>query len=659
MRIDLAGWESAGLRCPDIKVDLRRGQGVPSVTLIQMPNGTGKTTTLQLLNATLSGAAAKWSPEKVRTFRRQGDLAPAGVFKVTLLVDGKPLSIELTLDYDSGQVRFKSTNPGSGGQVPQWHVKPELHRFLAPEFLSLFIFDGEFADRLLDSESSEADRAVDALCQLYLLDQLSDFAGAHWDRTTKAQGAKTTSGLTRWQEAHTRLTARQKTVTEAKAKAKDEITKLHKEAGELTEKMNARLTSGDTTRERHEAAQLALATAEGEVKTGTAALMTSMRLPHALHPALAASLVALRDNLDRLKLPENTSAQFFEELIREDECICGRPMDAHSIEEIKTRAKRYLDADDAGVINAMKSDIEQFAGVIDEDAGFNRVARLSRELTRAVRNVKDAEGQVRALKAQLIAQGDEQLAEWQSRLEKCETSQRTYEDLLKSIEGPGEASEADDKTMSLSQIAKRLVEARDKIAEITKTVTLRRQTDLLQALLKKATAQARHQIKAELLAECNTRLAKILANDPLVIEKIEKSIRLKDQDGASVGQTLSVGYTFLMTVLKRGANDFPLIVDSPANPIDQGVRRKIGKLIPELCTQFVGFTINTERVGFVDTLEANAPDIAFLTLFRKTPGAQRLMKDLPAGRFTETANAVLVVDRDYFYRFDIKDEEDA
>lgn len=659
MRIDLAGWESAGLRSPDIRVDLRRGDAPPRVALIQMPNGTGKTTTLQMLNATLSGTADKWTPEKIRSFRRQGDPRTTAFFKVTLLIDTKPLTIELTLDYEAGQVRYKTTNPGSGGQVPKWHVSPELHRFLAPEFLSLFIFDGEFADRLLDADRAEADRAVDALCQIYLLEEASDFAGAHWDRVTKAQGgAKTSSGLSRWQDALAKLLAREKVVKSAQATAKDSLASLSKEITELADKITARLTSGESTRERHEAAKLALATAEGEVKTGTAALMGALRLPHALHPTLATTLVSLRDNLDRLKLPENTSAQFFEELTREAECICGRPMDAHSAEEIKKRAKRYLDADDAGVINAMKSDIEQFAGVIDEDAGFSRVERLSRELTQSVRNVRDAEGQVRALKAQLIAEGDEQLEAWQARQDECEEKRKACEDLLKIIDGPGDASEPDDKVMSLSQIGKRIGEARGKIAEITETVKLRQQTDLIQNLLGTVTRRAREQIKAELLAECNDRLAKILANDPLVIERIDRSIRLKDQDGASVGQTLSVGYTFLMTVLKRGSNDFPLIVDSPANPIDQGVRRKIGKLIPDLCTQFVGFTINTERVGFVDTLEANSPDVAFFTLFRKTPGAQRLMKDLPAGRYVETDNAVLVDDRDYFYGFDVKDEEE-
>ena len=70
MRIEIAGWESEGLRCPDVAVDLRRGGQVPSVSLVQMPNGTGKTTTLELLNAALSGSAQDWRPEQVRGYRR-------------------------------------------------------------------------------------------------------------------------------------------------------------------------------------------------------------------------------------------------------------------------------------------------------------------------------------------------------------------------------------------------------------------------------------------------------------------------------------------------------------------------------------------------------------------------------------------------------------
>lgn len=662
MRIDLAGWESAGLRCPDVTVDLRIGKKVPKVALIQMPNGTGKTTTLELLHATLSGAAqdaALWTPDKVRKYRRSRDTVSKGRFKVTLLIDGKPLSIELSLDFESGQATYRSTSPGSGGVVPRWHVPPAVHRFLAAEFLNLFIFDGEFANRLLDGDYAEADRAVDALCQLYLLDHVADFTKQFWERASRAQGAKTATGLARLQEYRAQLLKRQKKLKEAVIDGKAEVGDLEKKIAILDEKIRARLSSVTTTKQRFDTAQLEQIEAQAIVKARSADIMAAMRLPHALHPTLGVQLVALRDNLDRLRLPENTSAQFFEELVQEAECICGRPMDEHSIEEIRTRAKRYLDADDAGFINALKSDIEQFAGPStssEEDSGYARVSRLVIELKAAARTAKTAEDQLRALKQQLIDDGDDQLATWQKDFEEATQRHGAVEALLANIEAPGKAHEGEE-TQSLSLITKLLEDAKQKIAEITKTVQLRAETDLIQELLGRAGKIARQRIKEELVKESNARLLKVLANDPLEIERIDRSIRLKHQDGASVGQTLSVGYTFLMSVLSRGNNDFPLVVDSPANPIDEGVRRQIGRLVPQLCSQFVGFTINTERPGFVDTLESCAEDMRFLTLFRKTPGTQRLMKNLPKGRYTESGNAVLVDDKDYFYRFDVKDEE--
>src|SRR5690349_19557196 len=96
MRIDLLGWSSKGLRCPDADIDLRRAGGkLPKVSLIQMPNGTGKTTTLELLKAALSGAAQHWDADYIRDFRRSGETHRHGVFRVDLLIAGRPASWEL------------------------------------------------------------------------------------------------------------------------------------------------------------------------------------------------------------------------------------------------------------------------------------------------------------------------------------------------------------------------------------------------------------------------------------------------------------------------------------------------------------------------------------------------------------------------------------
>ena len=111
----------------------------------------------------------------------------------------------------------------------------------------------------------------------------------------------------------------------------------------------------------------ALADTERDLLAATSAAMTAVRMPLALNSAFGATLVELKENLDLLRLPENTSAQFFEELINEPECICGRDMTEGARHEIITRSKRYLDADESGTINALKSDIDKFASSMGDE----------------------------------------------------------------------------------------------------------------------------------------------------------------------------------------------------------------------------------------------------------------------------------------------------
>lgn len=662
MRIEIAGWESEGLRCPDVSVNLRRNGRVPPVALIQMPNGTGKTTTLELLNAALSGSAQSWAPERVRQFRR-GQESTEGRFKATLLVDGSPLSIELHLDYGSGKVSYRTTNPGSGGVVPAWRVPPSLNRFLTPEFLSLFIFDGEFAGRLLDGGRAEADRVVDALCQVYLLRDASSFARDYWQRESKGDSTRTQAGLDRIRVRRDQLAAREEKVRRELEQTKREMASLEETARRLRAKIRERIDSVEETRNKRDAAEQDRRAAHGDVAERRANLMTALRLPHAIHPALAERLTELKDNLDRVRLPENTSAQFFQELVDEDECICGRPMDQAARDEISVRAKGYLDADDSGVINVLKQDIGRYTGQPGDDVGetgYERVVRLHGELTEAVRRERLADQQIRVLLEDLIEAGDEELQEWQEQEDALEARRKELQELVEKIEGPGVGDSNAETTKSLRVIRREIEVLNGRIAQIQGTVRLRSQTDLVASLLDAAGQCARDRIKAELLDECNDRLSVILENDPLEIERIDRSIHLRGQRGASAGQTLAIGYTFLMSVLNRGRNDFPLVVDSPAGPIDKGVRRRIARLLPSLCSQFVGFTINTEREGFVDVLESEVDDIGYLTLFRKTAGTQRMMLALPSGGYQETDNAVLVEDRDYFLGFDIEEEgEDA
>ena len=109
-----------------------------------------------------------------------------------------------------------------------------------------------------------------------------------------------------------------------------------------------------------------------------------------------------------------------------------------------------------------------------------------------------------------------------------------------------------DPIMSLKLLDKKLNEIRDKIAAITKTVKTE-EPDGRPRLDPGAHSHVRagpHPYRT--CCRNPTPASKtVLANDPLRIARIDKSLHLANQAGASVGQKLSVGYTFLMSALNH------------------------------------------------------------------------------------------------------------
>lgn len=658
MKIELKGWSSEGLRCPDTTIDLTLRGRVAPVSLIQMPNGTGKTTTLQLLKAALDGEAREWDPNLVRSFQRPNDKAATGNFKVDLLVEDRPHTFELILDYTEGQARYKTSSPGSGGVEAGYHPPAHIYPFLRQEFINLFIFDGEFADRLLDPQQAEAEKAIDALCQLYLLHDVAETAEAVWKRATAAKkgSPKTSSGLTQWQSLKSRITAKLAELDKAQKQAEGQIGEFQLRVSKLKELISAHISRNKSDGADYEEAEKALIASEGKVELLTADLMLFVRRPDILHPQIGAALQTLKANLDILRLPENTSAQFFVELSAKDECICGREMTDEAREQIAVRAKEYLGAAESGLINLIKGDIDKFTTYDANADPREDLKRCAAALSDAVRERTKADGTVRALRQRRIEQGDDKLAEWERELEEKKLKISQIEDFLRTIAAPANDAEETDDTMSIALLRKRLTEANRKVAEITETVTLNQQIELLKTIASNARDVARERIRGDVLDACNARLNKVLSHDPVQLSRIDKSLHLAHQAGASVGQTLAVGYTFLMTVLERGQNQFPLVVDSPANPLDAGRRRAVGLLLPQLTSQFVGFVISTERLGFVTNLEAANRQIKYLTMFRKTPGTKKWIDALPQSGVTQSRNAAVVEGKDYFNEFDLEEE---
>ncbi len=238
MKIRLLGWESEGLRCPDVKVELAKS-GYKKVALIQMPNGTGKTTTLNLIRAALTGEAQNWDGDQVNQYKRRDSDIPVGKFILRLSVDDKPLTFDLKLDFSEGGVIYRTTSPATGGVVDGWKPPVSVRRFLTERFVNLFVFDGELANKMLDSKQARAEEAIDALCQLELLEEIRNVAEIHWQQATKEKGAKTASGLTWWRTRKDVLEEKYNKLLSIRAKASSDLKELK---GEIAKSKKLRET---------------------------------------------------------------------------------------------------------------------------------------------------------------------------------------------------------------------------------------------------------------------------------------------------------------------------------------------------------------------------------------------------------------------------------
>lgn len=647
----LLRWKAEGLRCPDHEIKIANTRDTPNrLTLLQMPNGTGKTTALTLLRATLSGEATEWTAEDVRALRKKESDSSTGTFLVECTFDEKRLTVVLELDFEEGRASY-STTYGQGKKVG-FHPPTALRRFLQKDFVRLFIFDGEQAERLLDHRHTNAHDAIDSLFQLKFFDGMQKRVAEYWEAHMDQVKAGDEKGLARRRNRVAFLTQRL-------AQCKDDYAiacanrdrfqeQLDKKRRKFKEQIKAHKQFSDDLRN----AENILNAAKAQVQINANDVLSRFRDPYALLPSIGQRIMNLRVNLDRVKLPESTAREFFVELADEDECVCGRVLDQVCREHIRSQASRYLGSDDVSLLNAMKSDISDLVG----DEPNIHSAHLTGQihvLKDCIRTENEARTNKDMVESQAV-QADPQLEQINEEIDALQASLDEATGHVEKFEST-EDSLGDEQTCGIVVLERRLKDAERKLAEITETLDLRCKRDTLEAILGAAHELARASIGRETVQKANERIASLMPSNRIRIKDIGNCLVLEGQEGGSMGETLSVAYAFLATFFNSASNRFPFIVDSPAGAIDLAIRPRIAELVPKLTNQFVAFTISSERQGFCDRLAKSEKKAVFLTLFRK--GERALDKQARAIKgCVETSDALLVPGYEFFEQFQIDSE---
>jgi DNA sulfur modification protein DndD len=651
----ILGWKAEGLRCPDHEINCCRDDGQTyRVSLIQMPNGTGKTTTLQLLRAAISGSAAadRWSPSAVKELKKRGSDNSHGSFVLRLLLDRRRVTVIMAFDFEAGKISYKTTR--GHGQVNGFDPPHDFRRFMNDNFAKFFVFDGELAQDLLDRDQVQADSVLEALFQISAIRSISAKIQTYWDESTRHVSATEERGLARRQNRLKVL--------------RDRLAYLEGERNRLISAREERASNLERQRQRYDqeikkeearAQRIASATArveklEAAVREDSLEILETLRDPHAVSSVFAEMLQNFKLGLDRVKLPESAAREFFEELADELECVCGRMIDDDIRAVIRSRANGYLGSDDVSLLNSMKTLIFDAVGP-SSDRAEKDLRKTLGELDDVIANAREAQNELESLR--LEAEAEPAVRRAKEKIEELEEAITNTDALLERFESKEDTANDSD-IWGIEVVARRLKDAEDKLAEITRTIRLKVKRDILVTVIEVAYQRGRDGIARDVCAQANERIAELLPYNQIVIDRVDQCLILSGQEGGSVGENLSVAYAFLATLFNRSEHQLPFVVDSPAGPIDLAVRPKIGELIPKLTGQFIAFTISSERENFVPGLkQASGGDIQFLTVFRKGSEALEGM-GRATSNFLESSDGFVVHDEALFNNFQL-DSEDA
>lgn len=654
--IRLLGWEARGLRCPDhqLNFEARQDETWP-VTLIQMPNGTGKTTTLILLRGVLSGEFEDrgiWPKERIQQLQKKDFDDDAGQFRVDLLVSDQRLTIVVNFDFGKGSASYK-TSFGSGQKTG--FVPPSIvHHFLRSGFVNFFVFDGELAEQLLSAEHTDAERAIEDLFQLSTFHGMASAIDEYWDYRTASRTATEQRGLSRRKQKVKWLRDRLRKLKQNQNEKQIEHEEVKAELAQLRTKFEERISTSQKKATFLQEKERAFQESKNLVANLSNDLLAQFRLPASLSESFATKVLELKNNLDRVKLPESAAKEFFQELLEEAQCVCGREIDATARKKIQERAAKYLGSDEVSLLNALKSDVEKLVG--DDPRNLHHAIteikeRLIDETKRRQRRKNELEMAKLAASEDdpLLGKVHEQIREMELRLENLRAELQKYDDTDDGFK--------DENTYSIPVISRRLDDAEKKLAEIAHTIELKEKRDILKDVIKSAHQSARAQLITEVVDESNDRISALMPYNAIRIRDIEHSLRLEEQEGGSVGETLCVAYAFLSTLFARTKHELPFVVDSPAGSIDLRVRAQVAELVPKLTNQFIAFIISTEREGFLDSLERSVESkVQYVTLFRSSVENAGVTVD-SSDKLVESGDGKTVLGRHFFRGFHIDTEE--
>ena len=670
MELKIARWTSKGLRCPDGVVDLKKN-AFKRFNFIQMPNGTGKTTYLELIQAALSGSFSEQDGKTIGQYYHPTNSSDESFFELDVECNSEKVTFRIDFDFDIEACKNKSDNNKSkaiystelarkGGSTPGYKPPRNIRRMLTSEFVKLFVFDGEFATKLFDPGYNTAFQCLDSICQLNIFDKMEEALKIYY-KNQLIEKAKTKAGVTKAVNLRDSFQTKMDKLNKQISDGEKDLKRIDKEVKNIEKEINEDTSLGGNLKKEMQDKKDVVDSLGKEYEKFCQDYFDIIRNPINLHENFVSSLNELQKNLYKLKIPASATRAFFDELKEEENCICDRKMDKEAGNAIDKNKMKYFDEDRASIYNKLKSDIRDKLNA--KDFNKNILSEKNEEFQKIDEQRAEAKTDLDVAMEKVKQSAPERLAK---KIARKEILMKEKEKINKEIdEIKNDTESRPEKTKSIAVLKKAISYQTDEINKIQSNIELKKDIDRIESLCTQVKADVKKNVKQKIVDQCNNKLKEIFTGRKKIkIDDIEECISLSQQSGASMGQQLTAGMIYLAILLGRENFNFFTIFDSPCGVVDLHVRSDLSESLVELIKQegqFIAFMQSSERDQFTETIEkkVNKKDIFYLTIYDKERFSSNGMPNLPKEKSEETKNAIFVNDKVFFNNFtpssDIKD----
>lgn len=609
MKMSILGIEYKNIRkISELKLSFvdANGKSIKN-NFVMMANGTGKTTTMELIKGLMDGSAADWSAKKIKTFAPTTSHSDVGVFSIAVKFDERQYKYFLYMNYKTGTANIKTTTTTLGGMEDGRHLPDALKGIFTPEFVRRFVFDGEQAEKTMDSSSNEAEETIR---YLYRLDELDEIIATNQRILSEIQDAEGSKGS---KSSLSNLRTRQEGVKTTISKLQKRAAHLRKGIKTFEDERKEKITQRDALDKNYETLnqekQEILNLQQHNKDSIDAQISEIIRLsksPYLISQEFCDRMYGLGSSMTKLKLPKTISKDFFVELAHAKDCICGRCIGESEKKTILENAEKYLGSDQQSVLNAIKSSLMACSYDSSLSDAFTELSKLREEANRLQTRLNtNAE--------KLLKAGGEEAAKLKARTDELEKYIAVSKYQLDIIESKDENNEelTEDNNLYKAQLLYKDYE--HKIASATRTNAALYRKEVVESLVFAIKEQATAELKKEIIRKANEKIQKVITDDFIEIDNIDRYIKLKERSGASQGQTLGIAYCFLGTLFEDSELEFPFIIDSPTGSMDFDKREAVADIIPKVFNQMISFVQSAEVKRFADRFYDN-PDAQYLTI---------------------------------------------